>query len=304
MPNASPEPYPVQEQYRPRRSVLYVPGINDRALNKAATLPADCVILDLEDSVGPDQKEAARNQVEAVLDSFEFGNREVIVRVNGLDTKWGKSDIGAVASMRINGILLPKVDGPRQLEGCRGALQLGGAPDNLPIWIMAETPLGLLQLDEILTSNQKITTVVMGNADLGKALGIPRGAERRGLAAHRARAVLIAKARGVDILDGVETDFSNMEAFRAACEEGRDMGFTGKTVIHPNQVTVANEVFGISTDQVAEAVKIIEAWKVGQSKGDSVVVVDGTLVEELHYEQALKTLAVNRAIGNRKDAAE
>ena len=291
----------MELDYQPRRSVLYVPGSNDRAINKALTLPVDAMILDLEDSVAPDQKEAARDQVEAVLSSFDFGDREVVVRVNALDTTWGKADIAAVASLPISSILIPKVDGTRQLESCRGALQLGGAPDKLPLWIMAETPRGVLNLDEILSFGQRISAVVMGTADLAKALNIPRGAERTGLGSHLARCVLIARANGVDILDGVEGNLNDMDAFAASCRHGRAMGFNGKTLIHPNQIETANTVFGVTPKQVANAVKIIEAWQKNQDKGSGVIVVDGRLVESLHYEQALRTIAINRAISNRRD---
>ena len=213
---------------QPRRSVLYVPGSNARAIDKAQTLPVDAIILDLEDAVAPEQKPAAREQVEAVLESIDFGHREVIVRVNALDTPWGKGDLAAVASLPISAVLIPKLESPRQLEGCRGALHMGGAPDNLPFWIMAETPKGILNLQTLLESGHPIDSIVMGTADLGKTMRIPRGSERRGLRATLEHCVLVARAYDVTILDGVETKLTDDEAFEAACLEGRRWASTAK----------------------------------------------------------------------------
>jgi citrate lyase subunit beta/citryl-CoA lyase len=293
----------VATTLRPRRSVLYVPGSNSRAIDKAQELAVDAVILDLEDAVAPDQKLAARTQVEAVLEGAEFGHREVVVRVNAMDTPWGKSDLAAVASLPISAVLIPKLESERQLEACRGALHMGGAKDNLPFWIMAETPLGVLNLRTIMESDQPIAAIVMGTADLAKNMGIPRGSERAGLRSTLEHCVLVARAYGISALDGVETDFNNAEAFETACLEGKQMGFDGKTLIHPNQVDTANKVFGVTTQQIAQAIKIVEAWQ-DAPEDTGVMVVDGDMVEALHYEQALKTLADNREIGKRRKDEE
>lgn len=283
--------------------MLYVPGSNARAIDKIQTLPVDAVVLDLEDSVAPDNKLAAREQVEAVLESVDFGHREVVVRVNAMDTPWGKSDLAAIASLPISAALIPKLESARQLEACRGALHMGGARDNLPFWIMAETPRGVLNLQTIMESEQPIAAIVMGTADLAKSMQIPRGSERLGLRSTLEHCVLVARAYGISVLDGVETDFNNPEAFEQTCLEGKQMGFDGKTLIHPNQIDTANKVFGVTPEQIAEAVKIVEAWK-GAPDDTGVMVVDGDMVEALHYEQALRTLADNREIRKRRNDDE
>lgn len=293
----------MPKEILPRRSVLYVPGSNARAIDKAQTLPVDAIILDLEDAVAPEQKPAAREQVEAVLEGIDFGHRELIVRVNALDTPWGKSDLAAVASLPISAVLIPKLESARQLEGARGALHMGGAPDNLPFWIMAETPKGILNLETLLESSHPIDAVVMGLADLGKTMRIPRGSERRGLRATLEHCVLVARAYDVTILDGVETNLADDDVFEEACLEGKEMGFDGKTIIHPKQVEAANRIFGVSPDQIVSAVKIVEAWQ-GAPEDTGVLMLDGDMIEALHYEQALKTLADNRKIRQRRDDEE
>ncbi len=278
---------------RPRRSVLYVPGSNGRALEKAATLPADGLILDLEDAVLPAAKLSARAAVLAAIAGNRFGHREVVIRINGLDTEWGLADLKAAALSGVDGILLPKVDGAASLLKAAYVLEQLGAPDGLRLWSMAETPRGVLDIDAIARCTPRLGVIVMGTADLGKALRVPEQPGRAALIPALAHCLLAARAAGVDILDGVYTHLKDATGFRAECMQGKHLGFDGKTLIHPGQLDACNEIFGVSAEEAASAEELIAAW---ESAGAGVAVLAGRLVERLHVEEAERQLALFRTI--------
>lgn len=282
--------------YQPRRSLLYVPGSNARALHKATTLPVDGLILDLEDAVLPVEKLSARAAVLAAVAGQRFGRREVVIRINGLTTEWGPEDLKSVAGSGIDGILLSKVDDAATLLQATELLERAGAPDTLRLWSMAETPRSVLDLEAIARSTPRLAVIVMGTADLGKALRIPEGPGRPGLIPALAHCVLAARAAGVDILDGVYTHLTDAKGFQAECEQGRHLGFDGKTLIHPGQIDACNAVFGVSADQATRAGELIAAWEAAAAAGAGVAVHEGRLVERLHVEEAQRQLALYRAI--------
>jgi citrate lyase subunit beta/citryl-CoA lyase len=283
-------------QLRPRRSILYMPGANARALDKARTLAADGLILDMEDAVSPDAKDLARQQIVEAVSQGGYGPREIIIRVNGLSTPWGKDDVKAVAKVGAGAILFPKIESAAEVQAAAQALEDAGAPAELPVWIMAETPRGILNIQAIAGASPRLTGIVMGTSDLAKELRVRHTPDRIGFITSLSLCVLAARAYGLDIMDGVYLDLKNEAGFRAACEQGRDLGFDGKTLIHPNQLAVANEVFAPAPQDVENAGAIIEAWEQARREGKGVAVVNGKLVENLHVEEARRTLAVTEAI--------
>lgn len=287
---------PSHHPTRPRRSLLYVPGSNARALRKATTLPADGLILDLEDAVLPAGKLSARAAVLAAVAGRHFGHREVVIRVNGLDTEWGLADLQAAATSGVDGILLSKVDGVGTLLKAASVLEQSAAPASLRLWSMAETPRGVLDIDAIAGCTPRLGVIVMGTADLGKALRAPEQPGRAALIPALAHCVLAARAAGVDILDGVYTHLTDASGFRAECVQGRMLGFDGKTLIHPGQLDACNEIFGVSADEVASARELIAAWESAAASGAGVAVVAGRLVERLHVLEAQRQLALFRTI--------
>jgi citrate lyase subunit beta/citryl-CoA lyase len=280
---------------RPRRSTLYMPGSNARALEKARGVPADALILDLEDAVAPEAKVAAREQVLASVASGGYGYREVVIRVNGLDTPWGAADIAAVAGSRADAVLLPKIESAGELREAIALLDTHGG-GHLPVWVMAEMPRAVLAIDEIANLAPRLTVIVMGTADLARAMRLPAHADRVGLLAPLSHCVLAARARGLDILDGVFTNLRDPAGLRASCQQGRTLGFDGKTLIHPDQVGVANEIFGVSAEQAADATRIVAAWESAAAGGRGIAVVDGRMVEKLHAEEARRLLALRAAV--------
>jgi len=283
---------------RPRRSALFVPGSNSRALHKAAQLPVDAVLLDLEDAVLPAAKAGARTAVLAAVAGRPFGPREVVIRINGLDTEWGPADLRAAAMSGVDGILLPKTEAPATLVAAGRILDELGAPPALRLWSMAETPRGVLDIDAIARCTPRLGVIVMGTADLGKALRVPEQPGRPGLVPALARCILAARAAGLDILDGVYTHLADPAGFSAECLQGRHLGFDGKTLIHPGQIDVCNGIFGVSDTEAALAAELIAAWESAAATGAGVAVHAGRLVERLHVEEARRQLALHRAIGN------
>jgi citrate lyase subunit beta/citryl-CoA lyase len=275
-----------------------MPGANARALDKARTLAADGLILDMEDAVSPDSKGLAREQIVENVTKGGYGPREIIIRVNGLDTDWGYDDVAAVANIGADAILFPKVESAEQVRAAVEALDKAGAPADLPVWIMAETPRGILRIDSIAEAHPRLKGIVMGTSDLAKEMRVRHTPDRIGFIAALSLCVMAARAHGLDIMDGVYLDLNNEEGFRAACEQGRDMGFDGKTLIHPKQLAAANEVFAPAPADVENARKMIEAWDQAQAEGKGVAVVNGKLVENLHVEEAHRTLAVAQAIAS------
>ena len=280
---------------RPRRSVLYMPAANERALEKAKTIPADALIFDLEDAVAPDAKEAARANACAAAASGEYGNREVTIRCNGLDTPWGADDLAAAATSGVAAVVIPKVGSAAYVDEVSARLDAAGAPATLAIWAMIETPTAILDVRTI-AAHPRVTVLVMGTNDLAKELRAALVPGRHPLVPHLASALLAAREAGTVALDGVFNDVKDLDAFRAECVQGAEMGFDGKTLIHPTQVEVANDVWAPSEDEVTNARRVIEAFEQATAEGRGVVTVDGRMIENLHVDNARRTLAVADAI--------
>jgi citrate lyase subunit beta/citryl-CoA lyase len=280
---------------RPRRSVLYMPAANERALEKAKTIPADAIIFDLEDAVAPDAKDAARANAVAAAGSGEYGNRELTIRCNGLDTPWGAADIAAAAGSGAAAVVIPKVGSVAYLDEVSRLLDEAGAPASMSIWAMVETPTAILDVRAI-AAHQRVAVLVMGTNDLAKELraGLVRG--RHPLVPHLATALLAAREAGKVIVDGVFNDVKDLDAFRDECVQGAEMGFDGKTLIHPTQVEVANDVWAPSEADVEYATKVIAAFDEAVAEGRGVITVDGRMIENLHVDNARRTLAVADAI--------
>lgn len=280
-------------QARPIRSVLYLPASNARALEKARSLPVDALILDLEDAVTPDQKPEARTRLSQTLTRGGFGPRLTIVRINGLNTPWGADDVAAVAGMACDAVLLPKVETPAQLDAV--ADRVG----DKSIWAMMETPRGILNAAAI-AAHPRLAGLVMGTNDLAKELRTGLGADRMPLVTALGLCLLAARASGLAIVDGVYNAFRDDAGLEAECIQGRDMGFDGKTLIHPAQITTANRVFSPSQDDIAQARRQIEAFDEAKASGRGVAVVEGRIVENLHVETARRILDTARAIEQRE----
>ncbi|SBW05389.1 (3S)-malyl-CoA thioesterase [uncultured Alphaproteobacteria bacterium] len=282
---------------RPRRSVLYMPGSNARALEKAKSLPADGLILDFEDAVSPDAKPEARRTVAAALAGGRpYGRREVIVRINALNTPWGMDDLRAVAPLGIDGLAIPKVESADAVRQVQAAVRAAGGPENLPIFCMLETPIGILRALEIATASPHVAALVMGTSDLAKDLHCEHTRDREPFLASLGLVVLAARAAGVAALDGVHLDLADDDGFAAACLQGRQMGFDGKTLIHPKTLEVANRVFAPAPGEVAKARELIAAYAEGVAQGKGVVVLDGKLIEQLHVDNARRMVALAEAI--------
>src|SRR6202171_2114220 len=279
---------PIPMTTRPRRSVLYMPGSNARAIEKARSLPADAVILDLEDSVAPQSKPAARQQVTEAVKAGGFGPREVVVRINGLDTEWWLDDLAAVAHAKPDAILVPKISSPTQFDDIIERLGDIGARHELRIWAMMETPLAMLHADRIaaaaLDTETRLTAFVMGTNDLAKDTRAKIMPGRAAMLPWLMTCIAAARAYGVEIIDGVYNDLGNAQGFAQECGEARDLGFDGKTLIHPNQIAPCNAAFSPSADDVALARRIIAAFDLPENKDKGVVQLDGRMVERLHAD--------------------
>lgn len=281
---------------RPRRSALYLPAANARALEKARTLPCDVVILDLEDSVGPDAKIEARRMAAAAVRQGGFGPRELVVRSNGLDTSWGADDLAAAAGAGPDAILAPKVASRADLAACRAAV----GPE-ARLWAMIETPAAILALDELGRASVEFgcDAWIIGANDLAKAMRCRLGADRAPLLAALSLAVLAARAHGVAILDGVYNVIPDLEGLARECAQGVDLGFDGKSLIHPSHLETANHAFSPDADAVAWARTVAAAFDAPENAGKGVLKVEGRMVERLHWEEALRTLALADAIAAR-----
>jgi citrate lyase subunit beta / citryl-CoA lyase len=289
---------------RPRRSVLYMPGSNARALEKARELPADGLILDLEDAVAPEAKAQAREAIAKALKNGGFGDREVLVRINGLDTRWWVEDIDAAASARPDAILVPKVSTSRQLQDLAARLVDTGTDPHVRVWAMMETPLAMLNVGEIaaaaLDSETRLAGFVMGTNDLAKDTRARLVPGRAPMLPWLMNCVAAARAYGLDILDGVYNDLGNAEGFAEECRQARDLGFDGKTLIHPRQIDPCNEAFSPSAEEVALARKMITAFDEPGNENKGVIQVDGRMVERLHAEMARRTVAIADSIAKSK----
>jgi citrate lyase subunit beta/citryl-CoA lyase len=281
---------------RPRRSVLYMPGSNARALEKAKSLPADGLIIDLEDAVAPDAKESARAQVVAAVRAGGYGPREVIVRVNGLATAWGHADLTAAATAGADAVLLPKVESADAVRQALAALDRAGATPGLALWCMMETPRGMLHAAEIAGASPRLAALVMGTSDLAKELHAADTPLRLPLLTALGLCLLAARAHDLAILDGVFLDLQDEPGFEAACRQGAELGFDGKTLIHPKQIGPANRAFAPDQAELARARRIIEAHAAARLKGEGVVLLDGRLIEELHVREAERQVQLAAAI--------
>jgi citrate lyase subunit beta / citryl-CoA lyase len=286
----------MQSSVRPRRSVLYMPGSNARAQEKAKTLPADGLILDLEDATAPDAKAEARNLVCQAVTGGGYGRRELIIRVNGLDTPWGRDDVMAASKAGPDAILLPKVESVDHVRELEALMQQSGAPEKTTIMCMMETPLGILNAQSIAGSSKRLSCLVLGTSDLTKDLHAAHTPMRLPMLTSLGICLLAARAHHLAVLDGVYLDLDDEAGFRESCVQGLELGFDGKTLIHPKQVGPCNEVFSPSEEEVARARKIIQAYEAAEREGKGVVLVDGKLVENLHVASARRLLDIWEAI--------
>ena len=278
------------------RSALYMPGINQKAMDKALNLDCDAVVLDLEDAVEVSKKEDSRQLVIRQIENNDYGPRVVVVRVNDIGTKWGEQDVAAVANLPIQAILVPKVSEIRDISRVVDLLNRLGS--ELPIWIMVETPLAIININE-LARQPRVTALVMGTSDLVVDLCAEHLEERQNISYALQRSIIAARAFGKKILDGVHLDFRDLDSLRNVCRLGKSMGFDGKTLIHPDQIPVANDAFSPSEAELDKAKRVIDAWRSAQTRGSGVVEVDGTLVESLHVEEAKRLISFFSEISER-----
>lgn len=284
---------------RPRRSVLYMPGSNARALEKSRTIDADALILDLEDAVAPDAKEVARKQVCEAVVAGGFGHREVAIRVNGLDTPWGSEDLKAAAAAMPDAILVPKISSAAMIHEIEALLDKAKVAPHTRLWAMMETPLGILSALEIAGSSKRLEVLVMGTNDIAKELHAAHVPGRVPMLFSLSQCLLAARAHGLTIVDGVYNDIKNEEGFAAECVQGMQMGFDGKTLIHPTQVAPCNSVFSPSEAELEMARRIIVAFDEATAQGKGVVTVDGRMIENLHVDNAKRAVALAAAISGR-----
>lgn len=287
-----------QTAYVPRRSVLYMPSSNERALEKAKTLPVDALILDLEDAVAPGAKEQARENACAAAASGEYGDREVTIRINGSGTQWHDADLAAAAAAGPAGVVVPKVGSADEVRSLVAAIEAAGAPEHTRLWAMVETPEAIFNVREIASASPRLAVLVMGTNDLVKELRADHVPGRGPLLTALQLSLLAAREAGIAILDGVYNDVKDAEGFEAECVQGRDFGFDGKTLIHPGQVEVCNSTFAPSEEAAAEARGILEAWEAGAGSG--VVTHNGRMVESLHVDVARRVLATHDTIAGRR----
>lgn len=290
----------MPESLRPRRSALYIPGSNYRALDKGRSIAADVLILDLEDAVLPEQKRDARAAVAAAVGVHAYGRREVVVRVNGLDTPWIASDIAAVAASHPDAILIPKVSRVDDIRRARAALSAAQAPSDLALWVMIETPLGVLNSQAIaanaLGPGAPISAMVIGTNDLSKETGTRIQPGRSLLLPWLTHILAAGRAFGIAVLDGTHIDLDDMDGFRAECEQGRDLGMDGKALIHPKQVPVCNEVFSPSAEDIAWARKVVAAFRAPENADKAVIMAGGRMLERLHERMARRILEIANEI--------
>ncbi len=275
-----------------------MPGSNQRAMEKARDLPADCLILDLEDAVAPEAKDSARQLVTEALRAGGFGHRELVVRVNAPGSAWWREDLEAIAIARLqpDAILFPKIDSPEHLLIAIDAVDSAGCDDSIPIWIMAETPRCILNIGAIASAHPRLAGIVLGTSDLAKDTRVRHTPDRLGFIAALNLCVYAARAHGLSVIDGVHLDLNDAEGLAAACQQGRDLGFDGKSLIHPKQIAAANEAFAPGAAELENALEIISAYQRASAEGKGVVVVNGRLVEALHVEEARRILALAAAI--------
>jgi citrate lyase subunit beta/citryl-CoA lyase len=281
--------------FRPRRSMLYSPANNLRFLEKAAQLPTDCVVMDLEETIVPEAKDAARANVVKALATYDYGQREVIVRVNRLGSPWIDADLRAVARGGAHAILFPRIEGRQEAVDCIGALDRAGG-DTLPVMMMIETPFGVLRSEEIAGASDRIACLVMGTADLTNHLHARPHPERLPLLTSLSLVILAARAHGRSVVDGIQSNLKDMHTFEYSCRLGRDMGLDGKTLVHPDQLVYCNEAYTPKPADIAQAKEVIGAFEKAASEGRGNVVVNGRLIEQMHVVAARRVVALDEAI--------
>lgn len=277
---------------RPRRSALYMPGANERALEKGKSLPADVLIMDLEDGVAPEAKAEARARIVAMLAGGGYGKREIGVRVNGVGAEWHEADIDAIAASAADIIVIPKVESPETVQSVAQRMSKAGAADTMQIWCMIETARGVLSVDAIASSHARVGALLIGSADLTKDLRARHTPDRMPLLTSIQMVVLAARANGLTALDSPFFDLSDDDGFLASCRQGRDLGFDGKTLLHPKTIAGANEAFGPSSEEIEWAHRISAAHEEALAEGKGVTLVDGQLVEGLHVAEAQRLVAL------------
>ena len=285
---------------RPRRSVLFMPGSNPRALEKARALSADALIFDLEDAVAPEAKETARAAVVAAVTAGGYAPREIVLRVNPIDTVWGHADLATAASLPIDAVLLPKVENAERVRVALDLLDALGARPELSVWCMIETPLGVLAAGDIAAASPRIAALVLGTSDLANDLHARPARDRLPLLTAVGLVLLAARAYGRAVLDRVHLDLADADGFAAACRQGRDLGFDGKTLIHPDQIAPANAIFAPSAEEVARAGRLVGAYAEATASGKGAARFEGRLIEALHVAEARRTLALAAAISERE----
>lgn len=284
---------------RPRRSVLYMPASNPRVLEKAKGLAADVLIFDLEDAVAPDAKVKAREAALAAVNSSAYGQREVLIRANGLDTPWGADDLKAISGSKANGVVIPKVSTVEDVKQIDSVLDTAGADAKFPVWAMIETPRGVLHADAIAQASERLVAYCVGTADLSTDLQCAHPADRAPMLVSLQMIILAARANGLLVFDGVHVDLKDDAGFEKACRQGLDLGFDGKTLIHPKQIDGANKVYAPSLEDVDYARRLIDAHENAQAEGAGVTTLDGKLIEVLHVAAAKRLLAKAEMIAAR-----
>lgn len=280
----------------PRRSALFMPAHNERAITKARTLDCDVVILDLEDAVAPDTKQRARNTAKAAVLDGGFDPREIAVRVNGIGTEWHTDDMTTFADSPLDALVVPKAESPADITRLGERMDALGYSPDVELWLMAETPTGVFNARELCQAHERVGALLMGTSDLSQCLRVPATIEREGLVYALSHCILAAREANIDVLDGVCLDLANPEIYQVQCEQGRELGFDGKTLIHPSQITIANAVFAPSDHDIERANNVITAWNEALARGDGLCVLDGKLVENLHANEASRTIALHEAI--------
>ena len=286
----------LNDDLRPRRSVLYMPGANERALEKAKTIPADALILDLEDAVAPDAKADARARVCAAAASGDYGHKEVTIRANGLDTPWHADDLRAIAEAGPAAVVVPKINSAADVAAVEKALEAGGAPNHTRIWAMLETPIAILHAEEIASSSERLAVLVLGTNDLAKELQAEHVPGRAPLLFGLSQCLLAARMAGKVILDGVYNDIKDADGFLAECVQGRQLGFDGKTLIHPSQVEPCNDTFAPSAEELTRSRGLILAFEEAQAEGKGVATYEGRMIENMHVDNARRAIAMAEAI--------
>ncbi|ROS05759.1 citrate lyase subunit beta/citryl-CoA lyase [Sinobacterium caligoides] len=285
-------------QLRPRRSVLYMPGSNSRALEKAKTLAVDCVVFDLEDACAPEVKASSRTAVIEAVAGGGYGRRELVIRINSFDSPWFSDDIEAVAQSQADAICLPKVESAQQIATTVELLERYGADETMTLWAMVETPLGVEHALQIASASPRLTVLMMGTSDLAKELRLRHTADRAGFHYALSRCVIAARLAGIDVIDGVHLDLDDEAGLVTVCEQGRDFGFDGKSLIHPRQIAAANDSFGFSAEAVDHARRLLAVWQQAASASKAVAVLDGKLIECLHVEEAKRVIAMAELIAS------